>query len=176
MKQLVVVGASAAGLAAAETLRREGYKGTLTLIGDEPYHPYDRPPLSKQILGGQWEPDRVPLRAPADLDALGLELRLGVAATGLDLAGRTVALADGARVPYDGLVIATGVRPRRLPGDGGERAHVLRTLDDALALRDRLGPGRRLAVVGGPRGGGARPRPAPGGGAGCRQRENHPPG
>lgn len=113
-----MVGGSAAGLAAAETLRREGYEGTITLIGDEPYHPYDRPPLSKQILGGQWEPDRVPLRAPADLDALGLDLRLGVAATGLDLAGRTVALADGARVPYEGLVIATGVRPRRLPGDG----------------------------------------------------------
>ncbi|MFF4482270.1 NAD(P)/FAD-dependent oxidoreductase [Streptomyces sp. NPDC001520] len=162
MKQVVVVGGSAAGLAAAETLRREGYEGTITLIGDEPYHPYDRPPLSKQILGGQWEPDRVPLRAPADLDALGLDLRLGVAATGLDLAGRTVALADGARVPYEGLVIATGVRPRRLPGGGdgdddgggdgngggGKRAHVLRTLDDALALRDRLGPGRRLAVVG----------------------------
>ncbi|MEU2212749.1 NAD(P)/FAD-dependent oxidoreductase [Streptomyces hygroscopicus] len=148
MKQIVVVGASAAGLAAAETLRREGYEGTITLIGEEPHHPYDRPPLSKQILGGQWEADRVALRAPADLDALGLELRLGTAATGLDLAGRTVGLADGARVPYDGLVIATGVRPRRLPGDGGERAHVLRTLDDALALRDRLGPGRRLVVVG----------------------------
>ncbi|WAP55738.1 NAD(P)/FAD-dependent oxidoreductase [Streptomyces sp. S465] len=148
MKQVVVVGASAAGLAAAETLRREGYEGTITLIGDEPYHPYDRPPLSKQILGRQWEADRVPLRAPADLYGLGLDLRLGTAATGLDLAGRTVALADGARVPYDGLVIATGVRPRRLPGDGGERAHVLRTLDDALALRDRLVPGRRLVVVG----------------------------
>ncbi len=144
----MVVGASAAGLAAAETLRREGYEGTITLLGEEPHHPYDRPPLSKQILGGQWEADRVALRAPADLDALGLELRLGTAATGLDLAGRTVQLADGARVPYDGLVIATGVRPRRLPGDGGERAHVLRTLDDALALRDRLGPGRRLVVVG----------------------------
>ncbi|MEU4896606.1 FAD-dependent oxidoreductase [Streptomyces sp. NPDC044780] len=148
MKQVVVVGASAAGLAAAETLRREGYEGTITLIGDEPYHPYDRPPLSKQILGRQWEADRVPLRTPADLDGLGLDLRLRTAATGLDLAGRTVALADGARVPYDGLVIATGVRPRRLPGDGGERAHVLRTLDDALALRDRLVPGRRLVVVG----------------------------
>ncbi|MFF5668643.1 NAD(P)/FAD-dependent oxidoreductase [Streptomyces hygroscopicus] len=148
MKRIVVVGASAAGLAAAETLRREGYEGTITLIGEEPHHPYDRPPLSKQILGGQWEADRVALRAPADLDALGLELRLGTAATGLDLAGRTVGLADGARVPYDGLVIATGVRPRRLPGDDGGRAHVLRTLDDALALRDRLGPGRRLVVVG----------------------------
>ncbi|WP_349345099.1 NAD(P)/FAD-dependent oxidoreductase [Streptomyces rapamycinicus] len=147
MKQVVVVGGSAAGLAAAETLRREGYEGTLTLIGEEPYHPYDRPPLSKQILGGQWEPDRVPLRAPADLDALGLDLRLGVAATGLDLAGRTVALADGARVPYDGLVIATGVRPRRCPataGAGACAAHPGRRPGPA----GPAGPGRRLAVVG----------------------------
>ncbi|MGV9381267.1 NAD(P)/FAD-dependent oxidoreductase [Nonomuraea sp. NPDC003707] len=145
MKRILVVGASAAGLAAAETLRREGFDGTLTLVGDEPEAPYDRPPLSKQILSGEWSAGRLPLRPPADLDALGLDLRLGVAATGLDLAERTVRLADGAVVPYDGLVVATGVRPRRLPGRG---AHVLRTLDDALALRGRLGPGRRLAVVG----------------------------
>ncbi|MFE3827909.1 NAD(P)/FAD-dependent oxidoreductase [Streptomyces sp. NPDC059092] len=145
MKRIVVVGASAAGLAAVETLRREGYDGTLTLIGDEPRAPYDRPPLSKQILSGEWSPERLPLRPAADLDALGLDLRLGAAATGLDTADRTVRLADGTRVAYDGLIAATGVRPRRLPGVG---AHVLRTLDDALALRDRLGPGRHLAVVG----------------------------
>jgi NADPH-dependent 2,4-dienoyl-CoA reductase/sulfur reductase-like enzyme len=145
VKRIVVVGASAAGLAAAETLRREGYEGTLTLIGDEPRLPYDRPPLSKQFLTGQWESGRLALRTAADLDALGLDLRLGVAASGLDPAARSVRLADGSAVPYDGVVIATGVRPRRLPG---EDAHVLRTLDDALALRDRLGPGCRLVVVG----------------------------
>jgi NADPH-dependent 2,4-dienoyl-CoA reductase/sulfur reductase-like enzyme len=146
VKRVVVVGASAAGLAAAETLRREGYDGTVTLVGDEPHPPYDRPPLSKQILSGRWDAGRLPLRGRDELDALGLDLRLGVAATGLDPAGHTVALADGAEVPYDGLVIATGVRPRRLPGDGG--AHVLRTLDDALALKDRLAEGTRLVVVG----------------------------
>ncbi|MEU1806827.1 FAD-dependent oxidoreductase [Streptomyces sp. NPDC019937] len=146
MRRVVVVGASAAGLAAAETLRRTGYDGTVTLVGDEPHAPYDRPPLSKQILGGEWDAGRLPLRGRDELDALGLDLRLGVAATGLDPAGRTVALADGAEVPYDGLVVATGVRPRRLPGDGG--AHVLRTLDDALGLRDRLTAGTRLVVVG----------------------------
>ncbi|NUS12575.1 MAG: FAD-dependent oxidoreductase [Streptomyces sp.] len=145
MNRIVVVGASAAGLAAAETLRREGYEGTLTLVGDEPLAPYDRPPLSKQILSGQWRPDRLPLRTPADLAALDLDLRLGVAATGLQLAERTVRLADGTTLPYDGLILATGVRPRRLPGEG---AHVLRTLDDALTLRDSLGRGRRLVVVG----------------------------
>ncbi|MEW1779796.1 FAD-dependent oxidoreductase [Streptomyces sp. NPDC086777] len=145
MNRIAVVGASAAGLAAAETLRREGYHGTLTLVGDEPRTPYDRPPLSKQVLSAEWAPDRVALRAPDELDSLGLDLRLGVAASALDVADRTVRLADGSAVPYDGLVVATGVRPRRLPGEG---AHVLRTLDDALTLRERLGPGRRLVVVG----------------------------
>ncbi|MCD9879779.1 NAD(P)/FAD-dependent oxidoreductase [Streptomyces guryensis] len=145
MRRIAVVGASAAGLAAAETLRREGYDGTLTLVGDEPQAPYDRPPLSKQVLAAQWQPARLALRPPADLAALDLDLRLGVAATGLELTERTVRLADGTEVPYDGLIVATGVRPRRLPGAG---AHVLRTLDDALVLRDRLGPGVRLVVVG----------------------------
>ncbi|MFE7278307.1 NAD(P)/FAD-dependent oxidoreductase [Streptomyces sp. NPDC057623] len=145
MRRIVVVGASAAGLAAAETLRREGYDGTLTLVGDEPHAPYDRPPLSKQILSGEWGTQRLPLRPFADLDALDLDLRLGLAATGLDVTDRTVRLADGSAVPYEGLIVATGVRPRRLPGEG---AHVLRTLDDALALRDRLKPGSRLVVVG----------------------------
>ncbi|MER5216298.1 FAD-dependent oxidoreductase [Streptomyces sp. NPDC002838] len=145
MNRIVVVGASAAGLAAAETLRREGYDGTLTLVGDEAMPPYDRPPLSKQLLAAEWESDRLALRTSADLAALDLDLRLGVAATGLELTDRTVALADGCEVPYDGVIVATGVRPRRLPGEG---AHVLRTLDDALRLRDRLAPGRRLVVVG----------------------------
>lgn len=145
MRRIVVVGASAAGLAAAETLRREGYDGTLTLVGDEPHAPYDRPPLSKQVLATEWEPDRVALRTPGDLGALDLDLRLGVAAAELELAKHTVRLADGSALPYDGLIVATGVRPRRLPGEG---AHVLRTLDDALMLRERLEPGRHLVVVG----------------------------
>ncbi|MEV8428732.1 FAD-dependent oxidoreductase [Streptomyces sp. HUAS 31] len=145
MRRIVVVGASAAGLAAAETLRREGHDGTLTLVGDEPLAPYDRPPLSKQLLAGEWEPGRLDLRTPDDLAGLDLDLRLGVPATSLRLADAEVDLGDGSAVPYDGLIIATGVRPRRLPGAGG---HVLRTLDDAVRLRDRLAPGRRLVVVG----------------------------
>jgi NADPH-dependent 2,4-dienoyl-CoA reductase/sulfur reductase-like enzyme len=143
--RVVIVGASAAGLAAAETLRRSGHTGTITLIGDEPEAPYDRPPLSKEILSGAWTPDRLPLRAQADLDALDLDTRYGRAATGADLDARTVLLSDGTEAAYDGLIVATGVRPRRLPGTP---AHVLRTLHDALALKDRLGPGRRLVVVG----------------------------
>lgn len=115
-RRIAVVGASAAGLAAVETLRREGFDGDLTLVGDEPCPPYDRPPLSKQILSGEWEAERIRLRTPGDLAALDLDLRLGVSATGLDVAGRTLTLADGGQVGFDGLVVATGVRPRRLPG------------------------------------------------------------
>ncbi|MFI5937714.1 NAD(P)/FAD-dependent oxidoreductase [Actinoplanes sp. NPDC051494] len=145
MNRIVVVGASAAGLAAAETLRREGYAGRLTLVGEELDAPYDRPPLSKQILSSQWEADRLFLRTGEQITALGLDLRLGVPATGLDPVARTVRLGDGTTLDYDGLIIATGVRPRRLPGDGG---HVMRTVTDAITLRERLGPGRRLVVVG----------------------------
>ncbi|MCF1595200.1 NAD(P)/FAD-dependent oxidoreductase [Streptomyces muensis] len=145
LRRVVIVGASAAGLTAAETLRRSGHTGTITLIGDEPAAPYDRPPLSKEILNGAWGPDRLPLRTEADLDALGLDTRYGRTAASLDRVARTVLLSDGTEVPYDGLIVATGVRPRRLPG---APAHTLRTLDDALALKGRLGPGRSLAVVG----------------------------
>ena len=145
MNRIVIVGASAAGLAAAETLRREGYPGTITLIGEELDAPYDRPPLSKQILAGDWEAERLALRSQDQIDGLNLDLRLGVVATGLDPDARLVHLADGQDISFDGLIIATGVRARRLPGSGG---HVLRTLHDAVQLRKRLGPGRRLAVVG----------------------------
>jgi len=144
-RRVVIVGASAAGLAAAETLRRLGHTGTITLIGDEASAPYDRPPLSKEILSGAWTPDRLPLRAASDLDGLDLDTRYGRAAIGLDPGARTVQLSDGSEAAYDALIVSTGVRPRHLPGTP---AHVLRTLDDALALKDRLGPGRSLIVVG----------------------------
>ncbi|MET8979158.1 FAD-dependent oxidoreductase [Streptomyces sp. NPDC004539] len=154
MNRALIVGASAAGLAAAETLRREGYEGTITLVGDEPYDPYDRPPLSKQVLAGEWPPERVRLRTSEELG--GVELRLGTPATALDTINRVVLLRDGTTLPYDGLVIATGVRPRRLAsasadtgtGTGTGTPHVLRTLDDALRLQARLTRGRRLIVVG----------------------------
>ncbi|MFJ4923808.1 NAD(P)/FAD-dependent oxidoreductase [Streptomyces sp. NPDC088725] len=147
---VVVVGASAAGLSVCEGLRRLDYRGRLTLIGDEPHVPYDRPPLSKQLLAGAWEPERLHLRDQRILDELDLDLRLGARATGLDTTGRQVELADGERVGYDQLVIATGTRARRLPGtEGISGVHVLRTLDDALALRDNLRGKPRLVVVGG---------------------------
>ncbi|MFE5207784.1 NAD(P)/FAD-dependent oxidoreductase [Streptomyces sp. NPDC056600] len=144
MRRIVVVGASAAGLTAAETLRREGFAGSLTLIGEEPHAPYDRPPLSKQVLSGAWVADRLSRRTEEALRALDLDLRLGAVATGLDTIARVVRLGDGGEVGYDGLIVATGVRPRGLPGGG----RVLRTLRDALELRERLYAGRRLVVVG----------------------------
>jgi NADPH-dependent 2,4-dienoyl-CoA reductase/sulfur reductase-like enzyme len=143
--RIVVVGASAAGLAAVETLRLEGYEGVLTLVGDEPHPPYDRPPLSKQVLAGEWDTQRLPLRAADRLDALALDMRLGTAAVALDPVTRTVTLGDGETLPYDAAVIATGVRPKRLTGEG---SYVLRTVDDALALRERITPGGRLIIVG----------------------------
>jgi NADPH-dependent 2,4-dienoyl-CoA reductase/sulfur reductase-like enzyme len=152
LQRVVVVGASAAGLAAAEGLRRLGYGGELTLIGEEKHLPYDRPPLSKQLLAGAWETDRLPLRSPDALEGLALELRLGVAATGLDAGSKRVVLADGERVPYDAMVIATGARARRLPGtEGVAGVHVLRTVEDALALRADLRQRERtrLVVIGG---------------------------
>jgi 3-phenylpropionate/trans-cinnamate dioxygenase ferredoxin reductase subunit len=144
----VIVGASAAGLTTAEALRRRGYDGTLSLIGDEPHLPYDRPPLSKQILAGTWEPEKIVLRDEEALGDLGADVFLGHAAAGLDVAGRRVLLARGGAVGYDALVIATGVAPRPLPGADLAGVHVLRTLDDALTLRTQLVRRPKLVVVG----------------------------
>jgi NADPH-dependent 2,4-dienoyl-CoA reductase/sulfur reductase-like enzyme len=150
--RIVVVGASLAGLRAAEELRSQGFDGSLTVVGDEVHAPYDRPPLSKQVLAGSWEPERTELTVFADggLAALGIDWRLGTIAKGLDLAARELVLADGERLRFDGLVIATGATPRRLPGTdriGG--VHTLRTLDDCLAVRADLDAGaRRVVVVG----------------------------
>ncbi|MEU7487795.1 FAD-dependent oxidoreductase [Streptomyces sp. NPDC042319] len=148
--RIAVVGASAAGLAAVEALRRGGWTGTLTLIGDEPHLPYDRPPLSKQLLSGDWQADRLGLRTEVQLDTLDLDLRLGTRATALDAATRTVTLADGERLECAGVIVATGVRARTLPGLADVAGvHTLRTLDDALGLQTWLsGAPRRLVVAG----------------------------
>jgi 3-phenylpropionate/trans-cinnamate dioxygenase ferredoxin reductase component len=149
---IVVVGASLAGLRAAEELRCEGFDSAVTVVGDEVHAPYDRPPLSKQVLAGHWDTDRLALTVAVDggIDALDLDWRLGKLATGLDLAARQVVLADGDRLGFDGLVIATGATPRRLPGSRGlAGVHTLRTLDDCLAVRAEVDAGaRRVVVVG----------------------------
>ena len=144
-----IVGASLAGYWAAETLRRDGFEGRISLIGDEPHAPYDRPPLSKRFLAGDLDDDRLPLTTAEKLADLGLEMRLGCRATGLDVATRTLEV-DGVAEPYDGLLIATGARCRNLPGTVGlAGVHTLRTRDDAEAIRDALANGaRRVVVVG----------------------------
>lgn len=148
LQHVVVVGASLAGLRACETLRSDGFTGRVTLIGAETHLPYDRPPLSKKVLAGEWEPDRIVLRQPADVEALGLDLRLGVPAAALDLDARAVALGDGTDVPFDGLILATGSFTRRLPGQEQlPIVHELRTLDDSLALRARIVDGSARVVV-----------------------------
>lgn len=149
-QRIVIVGASLAGLRAAETIRSEGFEGEVVVIGAEPHRPYDRPPLSKKLLAGEWEPDRVQLRQPDSFHDLDVEWRFGLAASGLDLRTRTLHLTDGTSVEFDGCIIATGAFPRRLP-EQSQFAHVheLRTLDDAMRLRAALaGGGKRVAVVG----------------------------
>jgi 3-phenylpropionate/trans-cinnamate dioxygenase ferredoxin reductase subunit len=146
---ITIVGASLAGIRAAENLRRDGFDGVISLVGDEARAPYDRPPLSKQVLAGSMEPERTQLLADDVLAALELDLHLGRRATSLDVASRTITL-DGTDVrPFDGLLIATGAAPRSIPGtEGLAGVHTLRTLDDALALRDdfEASPGRVVVV------------------------------
>ena len=148
MDRVVVVGASLAGLRAAETLRSEGFAGDVVVVGAEQHRPYDRPPLSKKVLAGEWEPDRIHLRQPESFDELDVEWRLGVAATGLDPEDGVLHLSDGTDVSFDWCIIATGAACRRLP-EQGRHAHVheLRTLDDAMRLRAELVVGDRHVVV-----------------------------
>ena len=150
LERVVVVGASLAGLRAAETLRQHHVATSIVVVGDEVHRPYDRPPLSKKLLSGEWEPDRIHLRQPDVFDDLDVEWRLGAAATALDVQRRVLTLADGSVLAFDGLVIATGAHPRRLADqDAFDHVHELRTLDDALGLRSEIvGGGRRVVVIG----------------------------
>ena len=148
-QRIVVVGASLAGLRAAETLRDRGFDGELTLIGEEPHLPYDRPPLSKQVLQGTWEPDQTFFRKKEGYDALALDMRLGVRAMSVDPRAKRVTLAGGTFADYDRLIIATGARVRTLPGIAPRSGLlVLRGLDDAIALRRELMHATHVAIVG----------------------------
>ena len=153
MQRIAIVGASLAGTHAAQTLRRQGFDGEVVLIGDEPHYPYDRPPLSKEVLVGPYDDAKLRLRPAADPAELGVDWRLDTAAVGLELAtdgGATVHLDGGHEVEADGLVIATGARPRTLPDASGTAGvHVLRTLDDAGGLKaDLEREPDRVVVVG----------------------------
>jgi NADPH-dependent 2,4-dienoyl-CoA reductase/sulfur reductase-like enzyme len=145
LRSVVVIGASLAGHATARALRRQGFDGRITVVGDETERPYDRPPLSKEFLAGRATEDDLALETPSeDLHA---EWLLGSPAVALDVASRTVTLADDDRVSGDAVVIATGSRARAMPGSPAG-VHTLRTMADARALRAELRPGARLVVIG----------------------------
>lgn len=142
--RILIAGGGLAGARVADRLRRAGFDGQVTLVGGEPHAAYDRPPLSKKVLTQDDEPTEPPyLRAVEDVETLA-----GVHATALDTAARTVVLDDGSALSYDRLVIATGVRPRRL-FDDWRGVHVLRTWSDGLALRSALRDAKRVVVIGG---------------------------
>lgn len=146
---VVVVGGGLVAGTLARELRRLGHGGAITVVSDEAEPPYDRPPLSKQVLAGTVTPEGTHLLKPADIQELGLELRLGVAAGGLDPGAREVVLADGDRLGYDVLVVATGSRARRLPTVPElSGVHYLRTLEDSVAIAAALPGTERLVVVG----------------------------
>jgi len=148
---IVIVGAGQAGGWAAATLRDRGYSGRVVLLGDEPHAPYERPPLSKAVLGGQAPPESTELFSAQRLAQLDVEFQPGVSATRLRLRERRVDTSDGGALGYDKLILCMGGKPLvpALPGVDGPGVHVLRTRDDALRLRADIGPGKRLVIVGG---------------------------
>jgi len=149
-RTIVIVGANLAGGRAAETLRQEGFDGRIILIGDEPHRPYERPPLSKEVLRGEAEPDVAFLRPEEYYTENDIELLLGARATNIDTEAQIVALAEGLQLNYDDLLLCTGGRPRTLdlPGKDLEGIHTLRTFEDAFAIRERVRPGAKVVVVG----------------------------
>ena len=149
MNTVVIVGSSLAGLRAAETLRLEKYEGRIIIVGAENREPYDRPPLSKKVLAGEWEAERISLRKPEDLAKLNVDWKLCSAAAALDTKNRIITLVSGETISFDGLIIATGSGVRKLPNQPDWKGvHVVRTLDDSLNLRADLNPGARLVVIG----------------------------
>ncbi|TGG85936.1 NAD(P)/FAD-dependent oxidoreductase [Streptomyces albus] len=149
MKTIAVIGASLAGLHAALALREHGYDGRLVIVGEEHHRPYDRPPLSKEFLTGALTAERLRLADAEEIAGLDADWLLGTRAEGLDPPTRTVTLSNGRTLAADGVVLATGAAPRTLPGEPLDGVHTLRTLDDAVALREHLGRGQvRVVVIG----------------------------
>lgn len=145
---IIIVGASLAGARAAQNLRRAGHDGRLVIVGAEPHLPYDRPPLSKKMLTTDMDASELALLTPDGYEELDAETLLGTPASALDLNSRLVTVGEES-IPFDGLIIATGASARNIPGAaelGG--VHTLRTVDDALAIRDELREGASVVVVG----------------------------
>jgi NADPH-dependent 2,4-dienoyl-CoA reductase/sulfur reductase-like enzyme len=149
VEHVVIVGASLGGLRTAQSLRSLGFDGRITLVGDEPHKPYDRPPLSKQVLAGDWDASQASLSDDSELDKLELDLRLGTRATDVDIPSHSVTFHGGERIQYDALVIATGASPRMIPETPDlHGVHVLRTLEDCLDIRAAIEKASSLVVVG----------------------------
>ncbi|MCO4865454.1 FAD-dependent oxidoreductase [Cupriavidus sp. WGlv3] len=148
---IVIIGAGQAGGWAAQTLRKEGFRGRLVLIGDESHPPHERPPLSKAILAGEAAPESLRLLKPEAFEALSLEWHPAVPVTRIDRAVKSIETANGASIPYDKLILCTGGTARHLaiPGADAAPVHTLRRIEDALALAPVLGPGRAIVVIGG---------------------------
>lgn len=146
----LIAGAGMAGRACALTLRRIGWDGEIVLVGDESTHPYDRPPLSKSVIVGTADMDKVVKPAPETYAQDRIDLRLGTRVEAVDAGARAATLSDGTALAWDALVLATGCAPRQLPIPGLERAHRITRMDEALALQALLAEGpRRLAIIGG---------------------------
>jgi 3-phenylpropionate/trans-cinnamate dioxygenase ferredoxin reductase subunit len=147
--RLVIVGAGECGARAAGALRERGFSGSVTLVGEETHAPYERPPLSKAVLSGDSEPAPTTISSADHLRELEIDFLSGVVADTIDRQGHEVGLADGRRLRYDRLLLATGAFARPLPLPGGELAVTLRTFADAVRLRARLVPDARVVVIGG---------------------------
>jgi NADPH-dependent 2,4-dienoyl-CoA reductase/sulfur reductase-like enzyme len=146
---VVIAGGGLAGQRCAEALRRSGYDGAVTIVCGEPHRPYDRPPLSKDVLHDEAAEESLSFRPEAWYRERDVELLLGVEASGLDAAAHRIALRDGSSLPYEHLLVATGGRPRLLAEFAGfENVSTLRTLEDSRALRTAMVPGARLLVIG----------------------------
>jgi NADPH-dependent 2,4-dienoyl-CoA reductase/sulfur reductase-like enzyme len=148
LREIVVVGAGLGGLRSVEALRREGFEGRITLVGEEPEAPYDRPPLSKDVLLGTRAPETLFFRTPEKLAKLDVELILDQPAGGLDLAARSIEV-GASSLRFDGLILATGATPRTLPDlEGKPGVHTLRTMGDATGLAAAFDTARHVTIVG----------------------------